>query len=178
VFETPEGKAIPYAVEDIAVQLIGETTNAVEAEMLRNAALAVLYFFKHELGKETITVAEFSQALERVLRGFGLKLAVGKLTKPSPLARIADSDLRRLACASGHGCELVFFPLLRAELQRQVKDAPTMVRFSGLRGCVKQLLGARRWSPGCQRLSDHIVDYLRTCFGNDFHKPGCALVVQ
>ena len=58
---------------------------------------------------------------------------------------------------------LFFFPRLRAELQRHLQQTPRMVRFRGLRGCVKQLTGARRWSRRCETLEREIVAYLREC---------------
>ena len=54
--------------------------------------------------------------------------------------------LRALARESGDARELVFFPRLRRELRTQLQNSPRVVRFRGLRGCVKQLAGARRWS--------------------------------
>jgi hypothetical protein len=52
------------------------------------------------------------------------------------------------------------------------------VRFSGLRGCVKHLAGARRWSPRCQGLHDQIVAYLRECLGAEARATECSLVVE
>jgi hypothetical protein len=175
VFEQADG-AVPCPAEVIAVQLVGQVEDPAEAEMLRNATAAVLYYFKHELGRETITLAEFTLALEQVLRGFGFRMRTAKKT-PAESLRIADTDLRRVACASGHGCELVFFPLLREELGRRLGEDPELVRFNGLRGCVKQILGARHWSPRCQQFSDQIVDFLRGAFDRAPKRAGCALVV-
>jgi hypothetical protein len=52
------------------------------------------------------------------------------------------------------------------------------VRFRGLRGCVKQLAGARRWSHRCERLQDQIVEYLRGCLTAEPEQNECALVVE
>jgi hypothetical protein len=176
VYETPEGDGIPCAAEELAIQLIGEGLSPADREMLRQATLAVLYYFKHEQERDTITLGEFSEALERVLRGFGLRLPQSAPAKVPP--RIADSDLRRVACASGSGCELFFFPLLREELRRRLDEQPEIIRFTGLRGCVKQLAGARRWTRHCQRLSDQIVEFLRQGFSSDGKMAGCALLVR
>ena len=48
----------------------------------------------------------------------------------------------------------------------------------GLRGCVKQLTGARRWSARCQSLHDHIIDFLRRCLSADAQQQECALMVD
>jgi hypothetical protein len=52
------------------------------------------------------------------------------------------------------------------------------VRFRGLRGCVKQLAGARRWNPHCRQLQDRIVDYLRQCLNAEPGKSAFALVIE
>jgi len=53
-----------------------------------------------------------------------------------------------------------------------------VVRFSGLRGCVKKIAGARRWSIRCEQLQDSIVAYLRECLTAESAPPKCALVVK
>ena len=53
-----------------------------------------------------------------------------------------------------------------------------MMRFRGLRGCVKQLSGAKRWSNRCEKLSEQIVEYLRGCLTAEPEQKECALVVE
>ena len=84
----------------------------------------------------------------------------------------------RLAHESGQGCELVFFPRLRAELQRHLQRAPHVLRFHGLRGCVKRLTGSRRWSLRCRTLEVEIVDYLRECLSAEPAPTEFALLVE
>ncbi len=62
-------------------------------------------------------------------------------------------------------------------VRRELDGSPTVLRFSGLRECVKRLTGAKRWSAHCQALNDQIVDYLRTCLGAERSGASCALVV-
>src|SRR5205807_1027557 len=125
------------------------------------AAKAVFHYFKYELERQTVSIKEFSAALEKILGGFALRtLRDEGLLPPSG---ISESDLRHLADASGILSELSFFPRLREELRRQLTHAPRIMRFSGLRGCVKRLAGARRWSSRCRKLEDQIIEYLRQC---------------
>ena len=42
---------------------------------------------------------------------------------------------------------------------------------------VRQLVGAQRWSPRCERLSDQIVDYLRGCVAWENPPQPCGLLV-
>ena len=176
VFETAKGEAIPCSVEQVTVEVIGEAVARLDKELIGHAAAAVLHYFREELGRTYVTLGEFAEALERVLRGFGL--AVSATSKPKSKPRVAEADLRQLAFDSGKGCELVFFPRLRAELRDRLRTSPQLLRFTGLRGCVKQLVGARRWCGRCQKLSDQIVDYLRHCLSAQAEADRCALLVS
>jgi hypothetical protein len=92
--------------------------------------------------------------------------------------RVLESDLCRLAHESGQARELVFFPRLRAELQRHLQQSPRVLRFRGLRGCVKQLTGARRWGLRCRTLEEEIVAYLRECLSAEPAPVEVALLVE
>ena len=175
MFEMPGGEAIPCSAELITVNLLGEAADLLDHDLVQNAARAVLHYFKVEQGKTFVSMREFSLALAKVLRGFGMSVNPAEAAAPS--RRISESDLRQLACESGNGFELAFFPGLRDELRLQLNQSPRVVRFKGLRSCVKQLAGARRWTDRCQCLSDQIVDYLRHCLSNDPGAKSCSLMV-
>lgn len=184
VFKTADGENIPCSAHEVTVELMGDSTEWLDADMVEHAAGAVLHYFKSEKGQDTVSVAEFSEALERVLRGLGLNVKASNDAQP-PVAkaesllppRVVETDLQKLVGEANLGCELVFFPRLRDTLRRELDGTPLLLRFRGLRACVKQLAGARRWGPHCQALNDQIVDYLRGCLGAE--KPGsnCALIV-
>ena len=181
LFETSSGESIPFSAEMISVELTDDGIGAFDPEFLKHAASAVFHYFKHDLGRITVTVGEFAGALEKVLRGFGLESEPdddGSVEQCSSERRVLKSDLRKLACESGKGFELVFFPRLRDELRQQLLLDPEVVHFRGLRSCVKQLTGARRWSRRCQTLQDQIVEYLRNCFTTEANQPNCALLVE
>ena len=174
IFQTASGEQIPCSAELVTIELIGEAAKSLDPDIVRNASAAVLHYFKNELGRNFVSVGEFSQALEGVLRGFGLTVMPPE--KKSQI-RVVESDLRELACASGKGFELFFFVHLREEIRQRLNQSPQLIRFRGLRGCVKQIVGARRWSGRCQLLNDQIVDYLRTCLTVEPRKEDCALMV-
>ena len=79
--------------------------------------------------------------------------------------------------AAAEGFELLFFPQLRQELKRQLDQSPNILRFHGLRDCVKQLAGTARWNRRCQNLDDQIVEYLRGCWETECASQFCALLV-
>ncbi len=176
LFRLPNGESIPFSADMISVELMGDTAGKFDAEFVRHAANAVFHYFKHDLNRQTISVGEFAAALEKVLRGF-------RLSEPSTAnthsgQQVVESDLYRLARESASGCELFFFPRLRDELRHQLRQAPGVVRFRGLRECVKELAGARRWNGRCRNLEEQIVAYLRQCLGAEARPDEFALIVS
>ncbi len=206
VFETPGGDHIPCSAEAVSVELLGDSAAVIDPEVVRNAAAAVLHYFRVEQGRESVTVGEFMVALKTALRGLGLNLSeaaepvatmstitaetaatsavnAGATNAAAVVAvapgstRVTEMDLRTLASESGTTFELSFFPRLREVMGEQMNQAPSVLRFIGLRSCVKQLTGARRWTHRCEALSDQIVTYLRECLSSRPTERGCALVV-
>lgn len=186
VFRTADGEDIPCSVQEVTLELMGESATLVDEAVVRDAAVAVLNYFKQEVGTTLVSVGEFAQALERVLKGFGFDVqdpettpVTGAQPDSQPAQpKIVDSDLSRLARTSGKAFELVFFPILREELRRQLRRSPAMVRFLRLRHCVKQLLGAKRWTRRCQNLNDQIIDFLRTSLDAEKRARHCTLWVE
>ena len=176
LFELASGESIPLSAEMISVELTGSGASAFDQEFVGHAASSVFHYFKHDLGRETISVAEFASALENVLHGLGLTARSD--AEPPRAAAAGDTDLRALAGESGEGRELFFFPRLRDELRSRLRQSPQLVRFHGLRGCVKHLTGARRWSASCEKLREQIVEYLRQCLTAESEQNDCALVVE
>jgi len=176
LFELPGGESIPYSADMVPVELAGDTTEVFEPEFVWHATKAVFHYFKHELGRQSVSVREFAGALEKLLRGFAVTTRLSIPADSAP--RVLEYDLCRLAHESGQGRELVFFPRLRAELQRHLEQTPHVLRFRGLRGCVKQLTGARRWSLRCRTLEGEIVDYLRGCLSAQPTLAEFALLVE
>ena len=177
IFETSQGEHIPCSAEIVTIELVGEST--LDPEIVREAASAVVYYFKVELGRDHVSIEEFSRALERVLEKLGYEVSAGENAHGQSEAQTfpqAILNLPELASACGKGFELVFFQRLRSELREQLRAHPRSVRFQGLRTCVKQLTGARRWSDRCQKLSDQIVEYLRECYAVE-GPADCNLVV-
>ena len=173
LFELTSGESIPCSLEMISVEVVGGDQHLLEPELLHHAAASVFHYFKVELQRETVTVGEFSLALEKVLHHLGYTIHAG-----GPESEIRDTDLARLIRETGGSLELFFFPRLRDELRVQLRQSPRVVRFRGLRRCVKQIAGVRRWSRRCEQLQDQIVAFLRQCMDSEAEKPGCALVVE
>jgi hypothetical protein len=180
IFQTNDGEQVPCSAEWVTLELMGEGATLVDPEVVRHASAAVLHYFKHELHRQFVSVSEFAIALEKVLRSFGLSVyADFEAEAAAPKERrVLESNLHQLASAAvAEGFELLFFPQLRQELQRQMQRSPRVVRFRGLRDCVKHLAGAERWNRRCQNLNDQIVEFLRSCWQTESASQSCALVV-
>ncbi|PYJ05467.1 MAG: hypothetical protein DME25_08380 [Verrucomicrobia bacterium] len=165
LFRLTSGESVPFSAEMISVELLGDTAKESDPDLLDEAAKAVFHYFKHDLERNSVTVGEFAMALEKVLSS--LAQAERAAAERRPAQRVLESDLRRLALESGQGCE-----------RQQLRQAPRLVRFRGLRGAVKQLVGARRWGARCHVLEEQIVGYLRECVSADGNEREFALVVE
>lgn len=179
-FETEDG-VIPCAVDDLAVELVGDAVAGLSPEFLREASLGLLKYFREDLGRDQVTVVEFAAALATVLRGFGFDLDleakapfIGGAAPARPVVELALDGLVR---AEEAGLEAGFLPRLRREFHQRLESGPPLVRLTGLRTCVKRLAGSRRWNRRCQRLSDQIVGYLRLCFAEKPPGRDCAILV-
>lgn len=176
IFQLTNGESIPCSVEMITIEIVGNSEGMIDAEMLRHASASVFHYFKTELDRQTVTVGEFALALEKVLRNFGLTLYA---EEDQPFAKkILEADLCLLARESDSSLELFFFPRLRDELRARLRESPRLLRFRGLRGCVKKLAGAQRWSGRCELIQDQIVGYLRECLTAEAEQKDCALMVE
>jgi hypothetical protein len=175
IFQTSDGDQIPCSAEWITLELMGEGAAWIDPAIIHNASAAVLHYFKHELRQDFVSVGEFAIALEKALRAFGLSVYAD--SEPAVEKCVLNSNLQELAGAAGEGFELQFFPHLREELRIKLGQSPRVLRFHGLRGCVKQLTGTERWTRRCQNLNDQIVDYLRSCWQTERASQSCSLVV-
>ena len=175
VFEMNNGDKIPCSASSVTVELMGSAVELLDRDVVEHATAAVLHYFRHDLQRTEVTLSEFTEALEVALRGLGLNVTCDTPAKKPE--RLAHSDLRRLAAEAGKAFELGFFSRLREEVRKEVQLSPQLIRFFGLRNCVKQLAGARRWCPRCEQLSDHIVEFLRSSVTQENPSQPCGLLV-
>lgn len=173
---TQDGELVPCSADVLVGEFLAGSEPLIEPQLMQEATAAVLHYFKTELGRPWVTVAEFAQALARVLRTFGLQVV--EATEPPAADEVAATDLLELAIASGEAFELAFFPRLRSALRRQLHQSPGFVRFRGLRGCVKRLAGSRRWSQRCERLQRQIIDFLQRSLAHADRRSCCYLLVR
>ena len=179
VFETSNGEKIPCSAEILTVELVEKTSAQIEPEVLKQAAAAVLHYFRVELHKESVSIDEFSQALQKVLRDLGFEVGDEPAVETEAVPRrIEESDLGILAKECSLAFELGFFPRLKSEVLSRLQVTPDVLHFTGLRSCVKHLTGAARWSTKCEKLEGQIVEFLRECVKLSGSGSRCALVVH
>jgi len=171
----PNGESHPIHLGAISIEVVTEGETPFDEAFVKEASAAVLHYFKNEENRDSVTLGEFAVALEKVLKTFDAKPCANSSEDD---VQVAEADLQQLASASSEAFELTFFPKLRDEMRARLRQSPQTLRFHGLRGCVFQLTGARRWTPRCQSLQDQIVNFLRECLSVDPHPANCALVVE
>jgi hypothetical protein len=176
LFQLSNGEKVPFSPDMISVEFSTETDGWFDPETACHAAKAVFHYFKRELGRQTVTAEEFAAAMERALRGVSAPPGPGREMELP--AGIVEEDLERLAREAGDGCELVFFPRLRHDIQEHLRKSPRLLRYRGLRPCVKQIARARRWTPRCRELQDQIVSFVRECAGAETRHSELELVVE
>ncbi len=191
VFEVSGGDKIPCSVEKLTIEVLAESLEDLNPEVIREAAAAVLHYFRDDLGRDTVTLVEFTEALEHVLAGLGYQIAEGAISQvqtsdsPGPLIHTStgtvptvECDLGAIAESLGDGLELGFYPRLRTELKSLLAAQPRVVRFNGLRQCAKRLARTRKWCPRSVQVSEEIVGFLRDCWGAEHPKRDCSLLVD
>lgn len=175
VFEVSGGDKIPCSVEKLTIEILSDSLDQIDPDVIHHAAHAVLHYFKDDLGRDSVTLDEFTAALEQVLIGLGYQV---QGSSEALAAGVAEADLDAMANALGDQLELGFYPRLRRELQSLLQRTPRVVRFHGLRPCAKRLARVRRWCPRSSEVSDEIVRFLRACWGAERPKNECALLVN
>ncbi|MDC0325271.1 hypothetical protein OAM01_00775 [bacterium] len=177
VLELDSGNTLPCSVELMTFELLGETASWIDPEILKNVNQAVILYLRDELGKHLVTFHEFSEVLEQVLRGFGFEMTLAP-SVDQPSGRVEKTDISDWLERKDSGFELMMFQRLRQELSKKLTNEPPCVLWiHGLRNCVKNHLGARRWSRKCQDLNDHLISFIRDCFDRNANS-GCSLVVH
>jgi hypothetical protein len=173
IFRTSQGELIPCSAETVTIEMIGDASSMIDPETVREAAAAVVHYFKYDLHRETVSISEFSDALQRALRCFGFDVTTTTVENGAP----TGTDLREIA-RTAEDYELSFFQRLREEFSRQAKASEEIVRFWGLRDCAKQITGAKRWGHAAESFSEQVVDFLRNCLSIEPGAQSRGLIVR
>lgn len=170
------GGFLPCSAEQLTLEVVGGVAGTLDPELLKHAAAAVMHYFRVELDRTTVTVAEFSSMLGRVLAGLGIVAEITEDAAHAGEVRIADLCL--LAAEGARSGELEFCQRLRTLLREQLAAAPVRVELYGLRGCVKRLTGRKHWCPACEKTAAWILEMIRGWFEQDAASRPTALVIR
>ena len=117
----------------------------------------VVHFLKVNYNGTVIAIGCLFDKIRHSLKDLGLdEMSEGLETIPPPIS-ISLTDTARRA---GSGYELVFYRLLSERFQRAAAHGVEHVFCYGLRKCVKNLAGAKKWCPRCERLANEIREFL------------------
>src|SRR5262245_2464177 len=100
LFQLSNGESITFTTAMLSVELVGDASTLVDTDFVRNAANAVVHYFKHELQRRTVTISEFTAALGKVLKGFSPELNQGAASMLG-IPTVIESDLELLLFEEG-----------------------------------------------------------------------------
>ncbi len=177
LFQLHNGESVPCSADMICVEIVGESRRPARTRNAPARRRQRVSLFQNRTRPRSRDRRRIFPRARKGPAPSGLHAFTPN--DPGGLAgEVSNTDLARLLSETGDSLELFFFPRLRDELRVQLRQSPRVVRFRGLRGCVKKLAGARRWSSRCERLEDQIISFLRECLNAETAPPGCALVVE
>ncbi len=126
--------------------------------LAEHVAQSVTSYLKNQCEEEVLGIVRLSKAVRSVLQMIGYAEVADHFVPQAPPLEIS---LVQLAVRAGCGYELLFFDLLRREVEDMRARGVAHFRFAGLRECVKKIRATRSWAGGCNLLGDEIVAFLR-----------------
>lgn len=153
-----DGRLTPFDVTRLAASIHGAVATADPAEhLLSESVAAAIYRYIQDVCRErTIAASEITELVGAVLAMLGLDEVARAYEQRGEWAEIQLDQL-----TGPTDFELGFYRRLDTELSAVVTDDRERVMLRGLRACVMQLHGARRWGESCRVLADEIVGFIR-----------------
>ena len=158
--EAIDGSRTPFDEERLAesIERAAALVNDEQACLAESIAAAIHLFACECARSQTISCQEVDEMVTEVLATLGHPNASRAYARRAERSEIRLDEM----ALRGGGFELGFYRLLDFALQVAGDEDLSLVRLHGLRSCVMQLLGARRWGPGCRQLAEEIVTHVRT----------------
>jgi hypothetical protein len=157
---TADGAARPFDENQLAASIDSAARHlGGEHEWLAHSVAAAIHLYACEcLPQRTIAADEIAEVVEAVLMKLGYtELAMAYRQRH----QTAEVRLDGITGQSPAGFELEFFRQLDTALRPITSEDLAVMHLRGLRGCVMQLRGARRWCVGCRSLAEEIVEHVR-----------------
>ncbi|MEI6082874.1 MAG: hypothetical protein WCS70_01085 [Verrucomicrobiota bacterium] len=153
-----QDRLTPFDVARLAASIHGAVAVAGAAEHLlaESVASAIHLYTRDVCQRQTIAAVEIAELVNAVLTMLGLEEIARAYEQRRQWTEIRLDQLSATA-----DFELGFYRRLNSELNAVVDDELELVQLRGLRACVMQLQGARRWGESCRALADDIVGFVR-----------------
>ncbi len=122
---------------------------------------AIQQHVHQNLGVQPVEVSALRQMVSALLKMLGYHEAARRYAGKTDSTEIRLDRLAGVSgCRGSGGFELGFYQRLDQALQVASAEGPVRVQISGLRACVLQLRGGRRWSRHCRQMADDIVAHV------------------
>jgi len=155
-----DGHMTPFDEQRLAlsIQNVAERAGHSDWWLAESVAAAVHAYAIKCRSDGVIPSREIVEIVVAVLSTLGFKNISQAYAKHEHSTAIHLNDL---AMRGGAAFELEFFRQLDRELKAASDQRLSVIEVDGLRACVMQLRGARRWNSGCRKLAEEIVEYVR-----------------
>jgi hypothetical protein len=155
-----DGHLAPFDEHRLAVSIQNVAERVGHADWwLAESIAAAVHVYATKCRKDgVIHSGEISQIVASVLSVLGfedLSAAYGRNDRRTSI------HLGELAARMEAAFELEFFRQLDRALDVAANRRLAVIQVDGLRACVMHLRGAQRWTAGCRRFAEEIVEYVR-----------------
>jgi hypothetical protein len=155
-----DGRLAPFDEHRLAVSIhrAAENNGVSDWWMAESIAAAVHMYTVNSRSDGIIESGEIVEVVAEVLATLGYKKVSGAYGGGTDHVAI---DLNELTGRTDAACELEFFQRLDRALGAAASRRLLVMEINGLRPCVMQLRGAHRWTAGCRRFAEEIVEHVR-----------------
>jgi hypothetical protein len=155
-----DGHLAPFDEQDLAlsIQSVAERAGQADWWLAESIAAAIHAYAVKCRSDNVIPSHEITEVVTTVLSMLGFKELSQAYANQQRRTAI---HLGELAGRVGTAFELEFFRQLDHALGAAADRQLSVLEVNGLRACVMQLRGARRWTAGCRRFAEEIVEYVR-----------------
>ncbi len=155
-----DGHLAPFDERRLALSIQNTAARLGDADWwLAESIAAAVHAYAVKCRSDAIIPSkEIADIVVTVLSMLGFKELSQAYAKKKRRAEIRLGDL---AGHVGTAFELEFFRQLDHALHAAADQRLSVLEVVGLRTCVMQLRGARRWTEGCRRSAEEIVEYVR-----------------
>jgi len=155
-----DGRLAPFDEQRLALSIhrVAERIGNPDWWLAESIAAAIHVYAVKTRSDGIIPSAEIAEIVTMVLSTLGyegISHAYGGSTN-----RVAI-HLNKLTGQESAAFELEFYQRLDRELGAAASRRLLVMEVNGLRACVMQLRGAQRWTTGCRKLAEEIVEHVR-----------------